>query len=406
MDRTERQNLCIQRWVKAGGKASIVAATGTGKTRISLMLIQKLIKKSPKLFILIVVPTEFLKEQWTTQLIQWNLINNCQIVIINSVVKKDWNCNLLIIDECHLAASEQHQQVFEKVHYDMLLCLTATLQRLDGGESIIKKYAPVCDTITLDEALKNGWISPVREYAVLLDVDLTEYKKYDRCFNGYFAYFNFDFNVAMKCCTDWTYRTTYAKKMRLPVKEVLAMSMDWMRYMRKRKEFIMSHPKKAEVCKKILAARTDKKCITFSATIKDSEALGVGEVLHSKQSKKHNKEVLDRFNAAKTGVLCTNKACDQGVDVPGLNVGIIMSIDSSKIRKTQRVGRICRFEEGKIAELFTLIIKGTQEWKWFQNSNTSSNVSIINEEQLDQVLKGEIINTRQREQIEDVKFRF
>ena len=38
----------------------------------------------------------------------------------------------------------------------MLLCLTATLQRLDGGESIIKKYAPVCDTITLDEALKNG----------------------------------------------------------------------------------------------------------------------------------------------------------------------------------------------------------------------------------------------------------
>ena len=61
--------------------------------------------------------------------------------------------------------------------------------------------------------------------------------------------------------------------------------------MRKRKEFIMSHPKKIEICKKILEARKDKKCITFSATIKDSEAIGIGEVIHSKKSKAKNKEI-------------------------------------------------------------------------------------------------------------------
>lgn len=30
MDRTERQKLCIKRWLEAGGSACIVAATGFG----------------------------------------------------------------------------------------------------------------------------------------------------------------------------------------------------------------------------------------------------------------------------------------------------------------------------------------------------------------------------------------
>jgi superfamily II DNA or RNA helicase len=49
------------------------------------------------------------------------------------------------------------------------------------------------------------------------------------------------------------------------------------------------------------------------------------------------------------------------MDVKGLSVGIVLSTDSSKIRKGQRLGRTIRFEEGKTAEFFTLLIRGTQE---------------------------------------------
>jgi len=55
-----------------------------------------------------------------------------------------------------LFASDTFSKIFEVVEYSMILCLTATLQRLDGKEVIIKKYAPVCDTITLVEAESNG----------------------------------------------------------------------------------------------------------------------------------------------------------------------------------------------------------------------------------------------------------
>jgi superfamily II DNA or RNA helicase len=38
----------------------------------------------------------------------------------------------------------------------MILCLTATLERLDGKEIILKDRCPVVDTITLTEAAENG----------------------------------------------------------------------------------------------------------------------------------------------------------------------------------------------------------------------------------------------------------
>lgn len=405
--RTERQKECIRKWIDSNGMGTVEAATGFGKTRLTLMLIDKLLKRSSNASVLIVVPTEFLKEQWLDQLDEWKLSDNTRVEIINTVVKKEWTCDLLVIDEVHLVATETYKQVFESVDYKMILCLTATLKRLDGKEVIIKEKAPVCDTISLSDALNNGWVSPIKEYVVLLQVDdIDEYVKLDKVFNGYFAYFDWDFNIAMKCCRDWRFRNTYANQMGLDKKEILSIAMGWMHAMSKRRNFVMSHPKKIEVCKKILKYRKDKKCITFSATIKDAQKLKVGKVLHSKQSKKENSKIIEEFNNAECGVLCTSKAADQGVDLKGLSVGIIMSVDSSKIRKTQRVGRIIRFEPGKVAELFTLIIKDTQEWRWFQNSNSSANVIVLSEDDLDIVLKNQNFNTRPRDLIEDTKYRF
>ena len=68
----------------------------------------------------------------------------------------DWVCDLLVIDEAHLMASETFSRIFECVNYKNILCLTGTLERLDGKEELIKKYAPVCDTITINEAEENG----------------------------------------------------------------------------------------------------------------------------------------------------------------------------------------------------------------------------------------------------------
>lgn len=59
------------------------------KTRVALDTIELLTRKTPNLSVLVVVPTEVLKEQWIDNLISRNLLGNCDVEIINSVIKKD-----------------------------------------------------------------------------------------------------------------------------------------------------------------------------------------------------------------------------------------------------------------------------------------------------------------------------
>lgn len=403
--RDERQKICLKKWLNAGGVATVVAATGFGKTKTAIDLIEAFVKRNDNSSSLVIVPTQVLKDQWIEKLDERNLIDNTRVEIINSAIKLNWTCDLLVIDEIHLTPSDCFKKIFECVDYKNILGLTGTFERLDGKEAYIMHYAPVCDTITIDEAEKNGWVAPHKEYLVLLDVDLNEYNELTKEFNKCFAQFDWNFDLAMKCATDIVQCRIYAKKMGMDGNTVMGIAQKWNRCMRKRKDFIYKHPKKMEIAKKIINFRADKKGITFSSTIDQANSFGFGWVMHSKKKPKENQKVIEEFNNAEMGYLHTSKAADQGLDCKGVNIEIILHTDSSKIRKTQRVGRAIRYEEGKTSEIFTLVLKGTQEVNWFNNSNTSK-VITINEEQLVKVLKGESIETREHENIINTKFRF
>ena len=382
------------------------ALASVDKTKLAIDIINLLVKKNQDILVLIVVPTEVLKDQWFEKLVENNLLSNCKIEIINSAIKTPQVVDLLIIDEIHGVPSEHFIKIFEVIKYKLLLGLTGTLERLDGREALIKKYASVCDKVTIEEAEKNGWVSPLKEYVVMIKTDLTEYNELNKRFNAYFSYFGWDFQTAMKSVQDVFFRRKWCKENNLNFKEATAMTYDWMRCLRLRKQFVQSHPKKIEIARKIINARKDKKILTFSATIADAEKIGTGLVLHSKQSKKQNEKILEKFKTQSSSVLNTSKSCDVGVDIPGLECGIILSVDSSKIRKGQRYGRLCRFSPGKKAELFTLIIAGTQEFGWWRNSKTSSNYVIIDEEQLDDILAGNEIQSRKIDDNSNINFRF
>lgn len=96
--RDERQKLCIKKWVEAKGRATIVGATGFGKTRIATNIIGLFIKKYPNIRILIVVPTLLLKEQWAQIIDDLGYTFNCDIQVINTIITKNWKCDLLVID--------------------------------------------------------------------------------------------------------------------------------------------------------------------------------------------------------------------------------------------------------------------------------------------------------------------
>lgn len=405
LDRTTRQKESIKRWLDNNGKGILECTTGYGKTFLSIMLIQSMLKSNPDAHVLISVPTEILKEQWDRQLIKYHLFNSCKVEIINTIIKKRYFVDLLIIDEIHTACSPTFIQIFSAVKYKYILGLTGTLERLDGRHKLLEKYCPVVDRVTVEEAIENNWLSDYREYKILLKVDLSEYWELNKKFNSYFSFFNYEFDTAMGCVTNIIKRRAYAKHMGVSYDQITAIAMDWLRCLKKRKDFVMKHPKKLEIAHKILEHRQDCKCITFSATIAEAEKIKYGYTLHSGKTKKKNRLTLEEFSSLPVGVLNTNKAADLGLDVPNLSVAIILSGTSASIQKNQRLGRILRKEGDKVSEVFSLIIAGTMEENWYSNSSIHSYITIT-EDQLDAVLNRQQIETRQRDTIKSIEYRF
>lgn len=374
MTRSERQELAISNWVKSKCRSSIVAATGFGKTRMALLASNKFLIKNPGRKIVVIVPTEVLQNQWKSILYEQGLFLNTDVKIVNSAITSDWTCDFLILDEVHRYNSDTFRVIVEKANYKIILGLSATYERLDGlHKQIMDNYCPVCDEITIDECIENKWLSPLKQYLVMLRVnDINDYYSLNSQFLDHFAFFNHDFSVAMKCATDYKFRNDYVRilsqstpndKVKIS-KIVHAHAFGFIRTLKARKEFIYNHPKKIEIANLILENRMHKKAITFWKTIKMAEKVKYGYVLHSGQSKKRRSSTMEEFSKLKTGVINSSKALVEGVDCPGLSLGIIGGLDSSKTTKTQSVGRIIRFEEGKEAELFVLCINGTQEDKW------------------------------------------
>ena len=304
--------------------------------------------------------------------------------------------------EIHRTGAETFSKVFTKVKYRAILGLTATLERLDERHTIIEKYCPICDTITLAEAMANKWISDYTEYKIVLDVeDIDKYRDMNREFNEHFGFFNYEFEKAMSMVGKDGFRNrikyrdeicpkgSKEEKSEL-LKQITYHATAMMQALQKRKKFINSHPDKIRLTQEIIKHRPDSKIITFSATTDIAESIGIGYVYTGKDSKKKGRTTIEQFSEKETGVLNTIKKADEGLDVKGLSVAIILGMDSSPTRSTQRKGRVIRKEGDKHAEIFTFVINNTVESQWFEKSHKNDvNYITIGEKGLMQVLNGE-----------------
>lgn len=120
------------------------------------MLIQSMYKRNQNLSVLVIVPTDVLKEQWQRELAKHQVFSICKVEIINTAIKHEYQVDLLILDEVHQYASEQNIEIFGCVRYKYVLGLTATLERLDGRHELLTPYLTVCDKISIADALENG----------------------------------------------------------------------------------------------------------------------------------------------------------------------------------------------------------------------------------------------------------
>ena len=401
LTRDERQAESLKAWLTHKGRGCIEGCTGYGKTRIGLNAIEKVRTRYPNLSVIVVVPTDVLRNQWIKLIDERGLGFNCQVLIINTASKTLEQCDLLILDEIHKFASDQFSQVFKTIKYKLILGLTATIERLDGKHELLKKYCPVVDTVTIEVAKANGWVAEFTEYQVIITAeDIDNYRQYNKEFIQHFEFFNFDFGLAMSMIGQVGLKNRLRYRDELcpngskedksrVLKEIMYHSMGFMHAMQNRKKFIHNHPQKLEVAREIIKHRADRKIITFSANTKMAESIGVGYVYTGKDGKKKNRITVEEFETLDKVVINSCKLAIEGFDCPGLSVGIVLGVDSSATKAIQSTGRVVRKEGSKYAEMFTLVMENTVEEEWFRKSHPKGDYVTIDVENLILMLKGE-----------------
>lgn len=283
------------------------------KTRVGILAAQRFQKGNPDHKILIVVPSDPIKQQWLEELAKAKV--KADVITMYMASKHKYECTMLAVDEVHKSAANTLVNMFTNIKFKVILGLTATFERTDGRDRIIAQYAPPIDTVTLQEAVANGWLSKFVEYKVLIDPpDIEYYNSINRTFLDHFSFFNYDFSLAMACATDYKARIREAQRRVGPNqdwhdmnKQILIHAVGFSKGLQARKKYIYQHYKKIELAKLILEHRKDRKCITFSQTIAMAEELakqsGIGKVYSAKDTEKKGRQTLEEFKSQKTGTL-------------------------------------------------------------------------------------------------------
>lgn len=395
---------------------------------MGIFAIRRVLNAIPKAHILVVAPSSPVGKQWKREIVKCTSpFENVKVITVDKAAKnyKDIpEVDLLVIDEIHQIPTPKRVSCL-KIQYRMILGLTATYERLDGKHAIIDRVAPIADSITLAEGIKNGWTSKQKVYVIMCDIeDRNEYNAMTNKFKDLFAWFGYDFDMPFKVLGDSDSRDFFINDkvvpelqllegwdddfVRMNKKRVLSSaykiamsnSSSFIRTMTNRKNFIYHHPKKKEIANRILEAKKGQKGITFWSTIEDCMDVKYGKPYASPAqdndfTEKGNRETLDWFFSTPGAVINTVRALNIGFDCPEITFGIIAGFNSSKTDSMQRRGRVVRinkFFADKSAELYYVVIQGTVDEHWAAKALSDTEYVLLSEDDLDAFLSGKPVD--------------
>jgi len=246
MDKSTRQTIGINKWIKANGVGTFDYIQRFGKTLTALKIVIKLNKQFPDDKAIVVVPNVGIKKVWHDEIELYDYdFKNIEVYTITTVLNFDnpIECKLLIIDEIHNYTSDKRLELIKgniiKARYRVGLTGTYPYNHI-----IINQYYPVIDVIEEKEALENKWVAPYIEYNIPLQLtmsDKLEYINYSSTisevlylFKGLHKLilvreeplFENELQVVLGCYRGTTINNTFIKSKY--IRDVVASNMGWM----------------------------------------------------------------------------------------------------------------------------------------------------------------------------------
>jgi superfamily II DNA or RNA helicase len=367
-DRTPfpHQTEAVQTWWKSGARGVVVLPTGTGKTFVAMLAIQKAGRPT-----LVLTPTIDLLNQWHWELSQAFGVTigaigggnyDIQPITVttydSAYIHLDRTGNrfgLLVFDECHHLPGPSYSEAAKGSLAPFRLGLTATPERADGQELFYPELiGPIIYRKEITE-LSGEFLAEYRTLKVLVSLSTEEHERYLRARETY-KRFIAERNISMSGPNGWQ-RFIF---------EASRSEEGWeaFRAYRESKRLERAPASKLKKLEELLGQHQADRCIIFTAdnatVYQIARQFLVPPITHQTKAKER-KQILERFHKGDYTVVVTSQVLNEGVDVPAANVGIVLSGTATIRESVQRLGRLLRKQAGKQAILYEIVARDTAE---------------------------------------------
>ena len=361
------QREALDAWLEADRRGVVVLPTGSGKSYLAQLAMQATGRST-----LIVVPTLDLLHQWYANLeaaypgVEVGVLgggsrDRTPLLVStydSAAIHADTLGNrygLLVFDECHHLAGDFLRQIAESSLAPHRLGLTATLERSDGRhEDLFALIGPLVYERG-PRQLAGDALAEHRTERLMVRLSLEERAEYDRLVairNGFLR----SRNIFLGSLDGWQQFVRESARSKAGRAAMLAH--------REARRIAFGTEAKLRLLRELLARHERDRVLVFTddnATVyRVSKELLVPAITHQTKVKERH-EALQAFREGRYPRIVTSRVLNEGVDVPEANVAIVLSGTGSAREYVQRLGRILRRREGKLALLYEIVAEDTSE---------------------------------------------
>jgi len=365
-------------WFANYCKGTLAWATGVGKTKAALDIIEQLRHDYLQRYGegmpqgLIVTPTEEMRDNdWPDEFRRWYVgTEGIKLICYASLAKENLSkYDFIVYDECHRITLKNLQK--QKEANVPALGLTATYPRARYEDDkpridLLYEVLPPVHYMKTDDAVDLGLISNFE--IVVLKFELDTVNKNVR--GGTKAK---PFMTTEKASYDY-----YTKSIRSAAMK----SIDSLKfaYVSKRAQLIYNLPSRLRLAQQCLERlhQPGKRTLVFSGSIEQANALCGDNVYHSKS----DDSALKAFQNREIDILGAVKALNEGKNLTAPDQSLIANIDGVERNLVQRIGRAIRRREDNLeftAKIVILVAMGTADEEWYKTSIRDFDSSRIKE---------------------------
>lgn len=376
----------LRSWCEHGRWGVIEAVTGTGKSRVGIEAVREALSEDCS--VVIAVPTRDLVDQWVRALREHDvpgvavveqglapkfaqhrvLVGTVQALYYRPPSRVDGKV-LLVADECHRYGAGQWSMLLD-FSYQRRLGLTATFERNDDGLERLLNYfgGPPVYRIGFDKAIADGVVAPYSVQLVGVTLDPRERREYDEAHEAVVDNRNqlLSADFPSEPFGLFMQRVSEAADDRDGPEDptVVDVARRYLKAFTQRITILSSARAKLDAITE-LAPEVSRSTgtLVFTRSIAASEEIastlrqaGIEcEPVHSDLTRTVRRDRLAGLKSQRIKALVAPAVLDEGVDVPEVDLGIVLGGSKSRRQMIQRMGRVLRLKHDRRSATFVVV---------------------------------------------------